>query len=292
MNLFWTNTIWYVLLGVLTIFEVIFSIIKAKRRKYVFAFYMTLVGAVLFFETMILIVFKAYNYYPMIIPTSPFDDVLAGNLFSQFSVAATALLVAVFNLEYYWILILSGIYGLIEELFLALGIYSHNWYRTWMTILGLIIFFWWAKKSYSKSLEGIKPIKYYLYIILGLFPLDVITLLWGFILSGYQNYSRDFMPDPVRSPYVVCLLYYLLVAITTVSIYFLKLKWRWKTMAIMTIYVINYLAYKRHIFYFLNTEWFLIFSTASIFSIYLSVVFLDRLFEASKSSALMVEREH
>lgn len=151
MNYFWTNTIWYVLLAFSTIFEVIFSIIKARRRKFVFAFYMTLVGLVLFFKTIILIVFKAYNYYPMIIHTSPFDDVLAGNLFSQFSVAATALLVAAFNLEYYWIIILSGLYGLIEELFLALGIYSHNWYQTWMTVVLLNIYFGWAKKNYLKA---------------------------------------------------------------------------------------------------------------------------------------------
>ncbi|MDR3543623.1 MAG: hypothetical protein P4L69_22105 [Desulfosporosinus sp.] len=283
MNLFWTNTIWYVLLGVLTVFEVIFSIIKSKRYKFVFAFYMTLAGLVFFFETIILIIFRAYNYYPMIILSSPFDDVLAGNLFSQFSVAATALLVAVFNLEYYWMIIMSGIYGLIEELFLALGIYSHNWYRTWMTFVTLIVYFWWAKRNYLNSLKGIKPLRYYFFIFIGLFPLDVVTILWAFILSGYQNYTGNFIPDPVRSPYVVAVLYYVLLAITMILIYFLKLKWRWKSIVILTFYGVNYLAYKIHIFYFFNTEWFLIFSTVSIFSVYLSVVFIDHLFKTSKS---------
>jgi len=279
MNYLWTNTIWYMLLGVTTIFEVIFSIIKAKRRKFVFAFYMTLVGLVLLFETMILIVFKAYNYYPMIILTSAFDDVLAGNLFSQFSVAATALLVAVFNLEYYWIIILSGLYGLIEELFLALGIYSHNWYRTWMTVVSLTFYFWWARKNYFKGLEGIKPLRYYVYIILGLFPLDVVTLLWGFMLSGYQNYTRNFIPDSVRSPYVGAVLYYVLVAIIIVLIYFLRLRWRWKSTVILATYGVNFLAYKLHILYFFNMWWFMVFSTASIFSIYLSIVLLDYFFK-------------
>ncbi|MDP4126387.1 MAG: hypothetical protein Q8912_05530 [Bacillota bacterium] len=283
MNYFWTNTIWYVLLGALTIFEVIISIINAKRRKFAFAFYMTLVGQVLFFESLILIVFRAYNYYPMIIRTSPFDDVLAGNLFSQFSVASTALLVAVLNLEYYWIFILSGLYGLIEELFLSLGIYSHNWYQTWMTLVSLIIYFWWAKKNYIKGLEGIKPLRYYSYIILGLFPLDVVTLLWGFILSGYQTYTRGFMPDSVRSPYVVTVLYYLFVAIIMVLIYFLRLKWRWKSTVILLIYGVNFLGYKLHILYFFNTWWFIIFSTVSIFSIYFSIALLDYLFKTSKS---------
>jgi len=286
MNYFWTNTIWYVMLGILTIVEVIFIMIKVKRRKFVFAYYLSLVGSVLFFETMILIVFSAYNYYPMIISTSPYDDILAGNLFSQFSVAATALLVAVFNLEYYWIFILSGIYVLIETLFLNLGIYSHNWYRTWMTVVGLILFFWLAKKDYLKSLEGIiKPLKYYFYIFMGLFPLTVITILWGFILSGYQNYTRNFIPDPIRSPYVGALLYYMVVAITMMLIYFLKPKWRWKSLIILSIYGINYLAYKLHFLYFYNLGWFIIFSTVSICSIYLSVVFLDYLFKTGNPTA-------
>ncbi|SDI26188.1 hypothetical protein [Desulfosporosinus hippei] len=276
MNYFWSNTIWYMLLGISTISTVIYSISKAKRRKFAFAFYMTLVGLVLFFETMILIVFKSYNYYPMIIHTSPFDDVLAGNLFSQFSVAATALLVAVLNLKNYWILILSGIYGLIEELFLALGIYSHNWYRTWMTLVGLIIYFWWAKKNYIKGLvRGIKPLRLYFYIFMGLFPLDVITLLWGFILSGYQNYTRNLIPDSVRSPYLASFLYYTFVTIIIISIYFLRLKWRWKSGVILAIYGINFIAYKLHILYFYNMFWYVVFSTISIFSIYLSIVLLD-----------------
>ena len=180
---------------------------------------------------------------------------------------------------------MSGIYCLIEELFIALGIYSHNWYSTWMTVVGLIIFFWLAKKEYLKSFEGIKPLKYYFYIFLGLFPLDVVTILWGFILSGYQNYTRNFIPDPVRSPYVVALLYYVFVAITMMLIYFLKLKWHWKSIVILSIYGVNYIAYKLHILYFFKTGWFIIFSTVSIFSIYLSVVFLDFLLKTSKLSA-------
>ncbi|HZK54790.1 MAG TPA: hypothetical protein VFC84_11430 [Desulfosporosinus sp.] len=258
--------------------------IKTRRRKFIFAYYLTLTGSVLFVETMILILFGAYNYYPMIILTSPYDDVLAGNLFSQSSVAATALVIAVFNLNYYWVFILSGIYGLIEELFMTLGIYSHNWYRTWMTVVGMIIFFSLVKRDYSKSISGIKPLKYYLYIFMALFPLDAIPILWGFILSGYQNYTRNFIPDSVRSPYVSAVLYYILVAIVIILIYFRKLKWRWKSIVILSIYGINYLAYKVHLLYFFNTEWYIIFSTVSIFSMYLSVAFLNFLFKNYKMS--------
>lgn len=140
-----------------------------------------------------------------------------------------------------------------------------------------------GKKELLKGLKGIKPLRYYLYIILGLFPLDVVTILWGFILSGYQNYTRNFIPDSVRSPYVMALLYYMLVAVIMVLIYFIGLKWRWKSTIILAIYGVNFLAYKLHILYFFNLWWFIVFSTVLIFSIYLSIILLDYLFKTSKS---------
>ena len=83
MNFFWTNTIWYVLLGLVTLFQLIFVMIKAKRRYLTIALYITILGMTLNFESIIFIFMKAYDYYPMIIQSSPFDDKLAGSLFSE-----------------------------------------------------------------------------------------------------------------------------------------------------------------------------------------------------------------
>jgi hypothetical protein len=139
---FWNYTIWYVLLGVLTLVELAYVLVKAKRRRLAVAFYLTILGIVLSYETVILIFMRAYVYYPMILKDPPmaFDAILAGNLFSQFSVSATALLVTILNLDYRWYLAFGVIYGAIEEAFLALGVYSQNWYQTWMTVIGLPLY--------------------------------------------------------------------------------------------------------------------------------------------------------
>ena len=275
---FWSNTIWYILLSILTVFELIVIFVRAERRKFIFAFYLTLAGITFSFETILFIILRAYYYYPMIIQTSSFDDALAGNLFSQFSLAATALLVAFFNLKNYWIIIFAGVYGIIEELFLQLGIYKHYWYRTWMTVFAMTLFFWWAKKYYLKNLKYIKPHWHYFNIFFGLFSLDVITVLWGFILSGNQNYSTKFIPDPVGSPYVLAALYYVFLSSIMMIIYYFKLRWRWKAIVILALYAVNYIAYQIEIFY-IKEGWFLIFSTVTIFSMYFSVIFLDRLYK-------------
>jgi hypothetical protein len=93
------------------------------------------------------------------------------------------------DLKYYWYFIFGGVYGLIEELFITLGIYSHNWYRTWMTVIGFPILIWVAKKMYLKILKGIKPVTYYGYIYMGLFALYVVTLLWGLDVAGLMRFT-------------------------------------------------------------------------------------------------------
>ncbi len=237
---FWTNTIWYILLGILTLIQLIFVMVKAKRRRLTFAIYLTTVGITLYFETIILIFFESYAYYPMIIQkhSDPFNDVLAGNLFSQFSVSATALLVSILNLKYYWYFIFGFIYGIIEELFIALGIYSHNWYRTWMTVLAFPILIWVVKKMYSKILQGIKPIIYYGYIYLGLFTLFVITLLWGLDVAGVMQFTKTLFNNPKVSRYGLYLVYYSLSSIFMMLIYFLKAKFRYKSLILFILYAI------------------------------------------------------
>lgn len=277
MNDFWTNTIWYLLLGILTVLVLLFVLIKVKNRKFVFALYMTLAGMALIFETIVKIVFKSYMYYPKIIMNSQYDDSLAGNLFSQFSVGSTALIVAVFQLHYFWYTLLAGVYCLIEKIFLAMGIFSHNWYRTWMTFVSLIIFFGVAKKHYREIQEKTKSWIYYLSIFAGMFTLDVVTLIWGFILSGLQDYSRDYFSDPVTSRYILAVLNFTVVAIISMLIYFLKLKWQWKTIVFLALYGLNFIADKLQIFH-IKDGWFLVCSTITIFGIYFSVRLMEYLY--------------
>ena len=281
MNYFWTNTIWYILLGILTVIELVFVLVKAKRPYLAFAFYLTVAGITLSFETIILIFLKSYAYYPKILknPPMPFDDILAGNLFSQFSVAATVLLVTVLNLNYYWFFIFAGMYGIIEETFLALGIYSHNWYRTWMTVTMLPLAFWSGKYMYSKLNNGIKPIFYYVYILFALFPLYIIAFNWILMLLRLRTFNYFVLPDPVMSPYFLALIHFFLLAIPIMFIHFYKVKLQlhWKVIVILMLYAIDYVGYKSGLIV-IKDGWFLPISTLSIFWIYASVFIADKLY--------------
>lgn len=280
---FWTNTIWYMILGIVTLFQLVFVMIKAKHRRETFAFFLTIFGITLHYELMLLVFMKAYTYYPMIIKNAPtpFDDSLAGNLFSQFAISTTILLVVVLNLRWYWFLLLAVIYGFIEESFLALGIYSQHWYRTWMTVLILPFAFWASKKMYAEITRGIKPITYYGFIYLGLFPLHISTIIWAFMLSGHLEFSRTVLSDPISSRHLMVMVLFFLLFIPMMLLYFLRLKRVWKALIIFILYLIYYYMYKTNLIW-IKEGWFLLVSTITMLWMYLSVAVMDRLYGGQK----------
>jgi hypothetical protein len=274
---FLSNTIWYILLGISTLIEMILILKKAKNKKRVIALFLIIAGMTFSFEAVTYCFLRAYDYYPMIIPQSPIDDGLAGNLFSQFSITTTALLIAVLNLKYHWFFVFAVIYGIIEELFLGLGIYSHNWYETWMTMLGLIPLFAVVKRLYKKySIYTNSNIKRYFFMAFALFTLYMPTIFWIPVLTGIITPNTKILPDAMNSYVLICFLNLFVLSITCMIVYFSKLKWLLKSMIILALYFVIYFAYKINLIY-VKEGWFLIFSSIDIWGMYLCIFIIDKL---------------
>lgn len=279
MNHFWTYTVWYVLLGVITLGEIAAALVLAGDRRLVIGLYLILAGIVLSFETVILIFLDAYAYYPMLLQTSPvsFDRILAGNLFSQTSVAATALLVAVFGLRFRWQAALAGLYGLVEEAFLALGIYAHNWYMTWMTVVGLLVYFQLARQLFAALRRGIGPHIFYGCVAAGLFPLYIVTIVWGFMVPGHLDFGAGLFGDPVKSRYFLCLALYAVPA-SAVMMLVRYAGWPWPAKAVL----VSALWLFFHVngqfgFIIFRQGWFWIITAVTNAWLYASVALMDRL---------------
>jgi hypothetical protein len=209
---------------------------------------------------------------------NPFDDIIGGNIFSQFSVSASVLLAVVLNLNYYWYFIIAAIYGIIEELFIALGVYKHNWYRTWMTVGMFPIAIWMTKKMYAKIIQGVRPIFYYGYVYLGLYSLYAITIMWAFQLAGYLDFNTTIFTDPTNSRYFLALVtFFIPTSVLMMLIYFLRSKLYWKGLAVIALYMLYYTCNKLNLIWF-KEGWFLIISTVTIIWMYLSIILLDRLY--------------
>lgn len=275
---FWSYTVWYVLLGILAVIELTYALVRADDRKFAFAYYLSLTGAAFHVEVFLMNMMKAYTYYPMIIPNAPFDDSLVGDVFSQISVAATALLVCILKLRVRWILLLVLLYGLVEGLFLALGIYSHNWYRTWMTLVLLAFYFFLSQKLYERMLKRMRPPVLYALVVAGLFPMYIVTVAWAFILAGYQNFSLTLLPDPNASRSLLVMLHFALLTGSMMYIRYGKPARYWSAAIVLCHYGLNYLLSKYNLMYFHSGGWYLIYTTATMLWNYFSIVILDRLY--------------
>ncbi len=233
------------------------------------------------FEAIIMFSLKSYSYYPMILRQLPLDDMVLGNLFSQFSITSSVILITVFNLKYYWYFIFAGIYSIIEELFISLGIYSHHWYRTWMTFSGFILLCWIAKKIYKSIPSDIKPVLLYTYVFFSFFNLYLITLSWIFKVSGIIDFNMGILPDSMRSYTLLAVSNMLIITIPCMVIYFSGLKLRWKAIVIVVLYFTVFIEYKMKLL-LIKQGWFLIYTTIEIFATYFYVMMLDRLFRGEK----------
>ncbi|MFZ5969201.1 MAG: hypothetical protein ACOYVK_18755 [Bacillota bacterium] len=279
---FWSNTIWYILLGVLTVIQMVVILRIDKNVKYIMVLFFVISGMTFTFEATILF-FNAYDYYPLIMPKTPIYDTMAGNLFSQFSVTSTALLIAVLNLKYYWFFVFSIIYGIIEELFIKFGLYKHHhWYKTWMTMLGLLILFGVTKYVYKNKYMFKKPILRYFFMLHGLFTLHMPTAWWIQMLSGILTLNTKILPYPMSSFVLICVSNLFLISISCMFIYYSKLKWYWKSMIVLILYCVLYVAYKFALIYVNIKGWFLIFASIDIGGMFLYIFILDKLFPPIK----------
>ena len=292
-SVFWTNTVWYVLLGLVTVVQVTFTLRRAENRRQAVALYITLLGMTLWLETFLLVVFKSYAYYPGIItdPAHAYDDILAGNLFSQFSIAASMLTVAVLRLKFRWCVALAVAYGVVEELFLALGIYEHFWYRTYFTVALLPFAFLLARKMHDRLKEGLKPVYYYGYVFFSLFALNVITLDWGLMLADVKTTSHTLLPDPHISRYGVTVLQHVILASSLMLAYFTSVRWRWKALIMLALEIAYFVLYRNAII-IIRHVWFIPVSAATILWTYASIVLMDRLYGLGGPARLKLHKRY
>ncbi|WP_010098044.1 hypothetical protein [Ornithinibacillus scapharcae] len=274
---FWSNTIWYILLGLVTIIVLFIVFIKTPNRKHVLSLYLTVCGITFFaFEMITLMCLKAYIYFPKIF-TNQHNDSVVGNLFSQTSVSASAILITVFNVKFHWQLIIVLIYGGIEELFILMGIYKQNWYRTWMTSILLLILFRIAKIVSTILSKHLKRTWRYIFIFFGLCTLHFHLVTWASKAVGVRSFNENLCPDNDCSIAVIAATYHLLLGISTMILYFMNIKWNWKAAGIFILYIAHFIAEKYQVLSSADC-WFFILTSISIWGMYLNIYILDRLY--------------
>lgn len=292
MRDFWTYTIWYLILGVTIIIELIYLFAKTNTKKETLQTIIAVIGLTFIFEILVATVFDAYEYYPKIFPKhwnhflvpNPMfyehQEKIIGNFFSQFSVSTTAVVLAERKMKLRWHVFAIVIYAIIEELFKYLGIYKQNWYKTWMTMIALAILFGLTKLIYSKCLKGNGPFLIFIYILLAVNFTTVFTGPgWITYSLGVQTYIVEWLDKDMLANIVI--IYTLIMFVQTSIIliaYYFRLKWQGHAVVVGILLFQHYLLFKFNVN--LVEYWWLtiVFPVTWILSLYLHVFFLIKLY--------------
>jgi hypothetical protein len=294
-SLFWTHTIWFLILGVIIVLQLAIILYKCKKRILILAIFITVSGIIFSLEIGIYTI-SAYQYFPMILRSSVYDDGVAGNFFSQLLITGTALLLAVFSIQKYWYIFVAFAYGAIEVFFLYLGIYEQNWYRTWMTVFALPVVFWgtdWIYRViYNKPFGNFKK---YVLIFFGLVTLHH-NLLWIMRLTDMIKFTNDFPPESIvkgiesiipgskvsNKGSLLVNPYEIMISVTCIVVYFLKISWKWKVPLLAVLFIPHYYLMQSGLMIY-GKNWFIAGTAISIFCMYFFVYILDKAYSYQKS---------
>ncbi|MCX7745312.1 MAG: hypothetical protein N2645_00255 [Clostridia bacterium] len=230
----------------------------------------------LIIETVIYIFLKAYEYYPRIIPNSPKNDGVIGNIFSQFSISTVTLFICVLDISFYGAVLAGTMFYLIEKLFLALGIYQTYWYRPWITLIALTLLFQTVKKWYKIAFKSNSQVIQYITTLLAVISLYLPTTNWLGILSGLYDIKEDILIDPFISHAVIAIPKYLIQINIVYFLYKYKANWIWNLAAVAVILTGDAILYYTNLMH-VKEGWLLIYSCISISTTYLYIFIIDKL---------------
>ena len=274
-SLFWSNTIWYILLAVTSIITLVFVLKKSENRRFTVAFTLASLGFVYMVEAILVIVLNAYCYYPKIVINDLFQDSVLGNIFSQVSIASTAALSIVYDLSFGWTVLFAAIYYLIDILFIKLGIYEHFWYLSVYTFIGFIPLFALIKWYYKIFVNSAKYIFHHLALYSGVFAITGNTIILPMKLLKIQIFNINFFGQLSKDHTTFSIIYGFVLINILIFVYRARLHWIWKSTALFVLFIIQFILYQAGVILF-RDGWFIIGTALDIFGIYLWIAVLDR----------------
>ncbi|MFL8935589.1 hypothetical protein ACKA06_02210 [Rossellomorea oryzaecorticis] len=151
------NWIPFAAITVFSIFLMAYTVLKNRDKSHMIViFWLFICGLAFLFEFIIFVLFKSYEYDPGIL-ANEYNDSVLGSLVSQaFAVPVAITFVVVTHLRIRWIILIIGLFFLIETLFIYLDVYVHIWWRTIFTTFFLILTvilskIWWKHMDNNRS---------------------------------------------------------------------------------------------------------------------------------------------
>jgi hypothetical protein len=221
------GVVWFIVMAVIGISISTYTICKKKNFTEYIAVYLFVTMVSYNGEALILGIFHSYAY-KLGVFSDPWAENILGHILPNSTLwPATAMLVIVFSLRYRWVLLFSVLYMLLDMLFIKLGIYQHNWWRTWMT--GAAIFLYCViTKQWHARLDD-KRFRILRYIA---FSYALWTVLYTptipLLLAEKQHFSAGWFENSYLDSAMFAFVYDAFLSF--ICIYFICIlkKWYWK----------------------------------------------------------------
>jgi hypothetical protein len=232
------NTVSFAVLALAALATLIFFIVRTKSYSIVFLF-LTYVGMIYVFEYVILILFNSYTYYPRMLQ-DPYMDSMMGAFISNFLTVPTAgLAMVIYQLRFRWTIVFTCLMGVIEWLFMRLGIYEHHWWRLSYSFVAFIFFFWlvgfWARRVEQGN-------RLFQYVSLLMFSFGILnTLAFLRLLVKIGVYQPGFFDNPTRDDIAFTVPYIFLKGLVWANAIYWTRKLRWTLAAVAVMLPIHYI---------------------------------------------------
>jgi hypothetical protein len=264
-----SKTLPFFLLMIIHMAILIYTFIKNKNRKSLFILLLSNIGFAYVFEFFTLNLFHSYEYKPKLFKKKYLDNILGAFLSQGVFVPFTSIFISAFGFGWK-IKAMFGIYfAIVERIFIKLGVFKNNWWRTIYTLLLIPTYFKISEKWYKWLIKGNGIIQFISFLLMtwvtGLSVLNLLGVVHKVRFGiGKLNTWRDH--------FIISTLYWFVISIFTTYTINKSTKWYGKFQTFLFMKVIDwYLIKKGYIKAHLSSLLYL--NALHIFMIYVAILY-------------------
>ncbi|MDF2679435.1 MAG: hypothetical protein K0R47_625 [Brevibacillus sp.] len=217
------NFYWYCGLVVISLMLLGYTLWKTRDSR-LLVLHFCLAGLIDLLEYFILILFPSYQYFPSVTGNLWIDNMLGSIISNDFIVPAVAVTAAGFHLRFFWLLLLSMLFMVVECLFLWLDLYGHLWWKLLYSGIGILLFLLIGRRLWTLTQRGSlnKPIVFFYIFFVFLFLYGLCHFILAHSLDVH-DLRVGWFPDQTRDHIAVSELIEAFIALIASTSFFLKI---------------------------------------------------------------------
>lgn len=232
--------VYYLILAAIGLAVTVFVFHKEKNYYKLIVFFLFAAMFADCGEVVVLLIFNGYAYSLGIFSNFYAENILAHLIMNNTLWPAVAVFVAAYSPRFRSIITISIIFFALDILFIQLGVYQHNWWRSWMSgaavFLFLIIMRFWYAKLEDEKFKIMRYLTYsFIFSLIMFMPTSIL------ILTDKAFYHARIFADIYKDSVFFSFLFHSSIALLCTSFLCVLEKWYWKLIPFLLFLISDYL---------------------------------------------------